>query len=246
MHTSTQTNWRLGGFVQRALDSLASENRVNVWGQSTAEIEKAADGARLRMCALAHAFHEAGKAIDRVKHVSGEQSEEFARLLLQLAVRAWPYQRRRMGWKVEVNPEGKEAWHQLQEHLKTFFLGGSDAATAVRDAIRTICESALTGADAQAATPNEVSPPAVGPVAPAKVPKRPKATVNARMLETIQANQEALGWNSRQWAEHLKCGKPAVVATQTWKDLAMGRERSRAERARDRRRRPKASDQRRD
>jgi hypothetical protein len=82
--------------------------------------------------------------------------------------------------------------------------------------------------------------------APPTRSKRPKATVNARMLETIQANSEALGWNSRQWAEHLRCGKPAVVATPTWKSLELRREQARAQRALDRRRKPKASDRRHD
>jgi hypothetical protein len=76
------------------------------------------------------------------------------------------------------------------------------------------------------------------PVRLPKNPIRPKATVNARMLEAIQTNPEAMGWNSRQWAEELKCSKPAVVETQTWANMKMVRERNRAERKRDRRRRP--------
>jgi hypothetical protein len=73
-----------------------------------------------------------------------------------------------------------------------------------------------------------------------------RASVNARMLETIQANTKALGWNSLQWAKHLKCAKSSVVETQTWKDLAMRRDRDRAERAEKRRRRSKGSDRRRE
>ena len=69
-----------------------------------------------------------------------------------------------------------------------------------------------------------------------------RKNINARMLETIQSNPEALGWNTRQWAEYLKCSRPAVVDTKTWQDLKMARERKRAEKARDRRRRPKGSD----
>jgi hypothetical protein len=83
---------------------------------------------------------------------------------------------------------------------------------------------------------------------PEKATKHPRASVNARMMETIQTNIEAMGWNSRQWSDHLKCSKPAVVGTQTWEDLKMARERKRAERIvegrRDRRRKPKASDRR--
>jgi hypothetical protein len=91
------------------------------------------------------------------------------------------------------------------------------------------------------------APPAPAPAStPAKTNKHPRATINARMLEAIQANPGSMGWNSRQWAEHLKCSKPAVVETQTWQDLKMRRERERAERAKNRRRKPKASDRRRD
>lgn len=66
---------------------------------------------------------------------------------------------------------------------------------------------------------------------------RPKASVNARMLETIQKNPEAMGWTTTQWAKHLHCAKSTVADTKTWKDLAMGRDRARAERATDRRQR---------
>jgi hypothetical protein len=76
-----------------------------------------------------------------------------------------------------------------------------------------------------------------------RVVQRP-AGINARMLEAIQANPEVMGWNSSQWAKHLKCAKSSVVETQTWKDLSIRRDRHRAERARDRRRRPKGSEQR--
>ncbi len=94
------------------------------------------------------------------------------------------------------------------------------------------------------ASSNKITGPLSGPSA-SKTPKRHPG-INARMIEVIQKNDEALGWNSRQWAEHLKCVKSSVVATLTWKDLAMRRDRERAERARDRRRKPKASDQKRD
>jgi len=67
--------------------------------------------------------------------------------------------------------------------------------------------------------------------------KRPKPRVNARMLETIQRNTETMGWNSTEWARHLKCAKSSVVETAAWKDLTIARERAKAERATDRRRR---------
>lgn len=62
-----------------------------------------------------------------------------------------------------------------------------------------------------------------------------KASINARMLETMQLNSESHGWSAAQWAMHLKCAKSSVVETPTWKDLALVRDRMRAERAADRR-----------
>ncbi|MCI0419395.1 MAG: hypothetical protein L0312_09270, partial [Acidobacteria bacterium] len=56
----------------------------------------------------------------------------------------------------------------------------------------------------------ETSPP---------VARHRKPSVNARMLETIQANHEAIGWSSTQWSEHLQCAKSTVVETPTWKNL---------------------------
>jgi hypothetical protein len=78
---------------------------------------------------------------------------------------------------------------------------------------------------------------------PSTRPKR-KASINARMMETIQSNFEAAGWSCRRWAEELRCAKSSVAETRTWKDLTMQRDRLRAERRKDRRRRPKGSDQR--
>jgi len=72
------------------------------------------------------------------------------------------------------------------------------------------------------------------------------ATVNERMAGTIMENPEAMGWNSAQWAKHLKCGKSSVVETATWKKLESARLQAKAERMKDRRRKPKASDSRRD
>jgi hypothetical protein len=76
--------------------------------------------------------------------------------------------------------------------------------------------------------------------------KGSKPGVNARMLETIQKDTDAMGWSSAQWAKHLKCVKSTVVDTQAWKDLKMGRERVKAQRALDRRRRSRGSDGKRD
>jgi len=99
-----------------------------------------------------------------------------------------------------------------------------------------VCVRDKLAADTNAGADNGGPAEAMG-----KPPKR-KAGVNARMLETIQKDQDAIGWNSTEWATHLRCVKSSVVATQAWKDLKMGRDRRKAERALDRRRRPKGSD----
>jgi hypothetical protein len=95
---------------------------------------------------------------------------------------------------------------------------------------------ALTAATAEQPTDMTPRPPA-GKTGPRRMP-----TVNARMIDTIQADADAMGWNSAQWARHLRCAKSTVVETATWKNLTMGRDRARAEKAKDRRRKPKASD----
>ena len=82
--------------------------------------------------------------------------------------------------------------------------------------------------------------------AEATKPTGKPATVNERMAGTIMENPDAMGWNSVQWAKHLKCGKSSVVETATWKKLESARLQAKAERMKDRRRKPKASDSRRD
>ena len=61
--------------------------------------------------------------------------------------------------------------------------------------------------------------------------RRQKTSINARMLEAIQQNEDAIGWNSTQWAKHLKCAKSTVVETDAWKQFEITREKARAERA---------------
>jgi hypothetical protein len=120
-------------------------------------------------------------------------------------------------------------------------------ADAINDVVVRWCEAkqaaaAKTEAPAAEATQEARAQAAAQPT-PATGPRvvRRSAGINARMLEEIQANPDAMGWSCKQWAQHLKCAKSSVVETQTWKDLAMRREREKAERAQDRRRRPKAS-----
>lgn len=98
----------------------------------------------------------------------------------------------------------------------------------------------------------KLKPPAAGdnarkPDDPPRTSAAPKRSVNARMLEKIQTDLATCsGWTAQQWADYLGCVKSSVVATAAWKDLAMGRERQRAEKAKAKRRRPKASDARRE
>jgi hypothetical protein len=74
-------------------------------------------------------------------------------------------------------------------------------------------------------------------------PKR--ATVNMRMMDEIQKNREAMGWGATKWSRHLRCSKAAVCEAQTYKNLESARLAAKAEHMKDRRRKPKASDGRR-
>jgi hypothetical protein len=74
---------------------------------------------------------------------------------------------------------------------------------------------------------------------------RRKATVKERMAGIILENSAAMGWNSSRWARELKCAKSTVVETSTWRAFEKARKQGTAERAKDRRRKPKASDLRR-
>jgi hypothetical protein len=141
--------WRLGGFVQRAIDSLAAPIRTNVWGQPTPEMQKAASVARDYLCTMAHAFHSAGFAEELSKRASNARSsslptKRFAGLLVQTALGAWPIHRSRMGLRVAMPvKEGQPSWDSLQNHLLTFFLGSSADAVAVRATIRRLCDGVI-------------------------------------------------------------------------------------------------------
>jgi hypothetical protein len=67
--------------------------------------------------------------------------------------------------------------------------------------------------------------------------RRGGASINTRMIATIQRDETAMGWSCKQWAQHLGCAKSSVVETSTWQNLVMARERAKAGRAMDRRRR---------
>lgn len=67
-------------------------------------------------------------------------------------------------------------------------------------------------------------------VDPSNATKPKHKNVNARMLETIQRDHEAVGWTARQWAEHLQCSKSAVTETKTWRAFKNDRTMEKAER----------------
>jgi len=66
---------------------------------------------------------------------------------------------------------------------------------------------------------------------------RTPATINARMLESLQKTPDCHGWTVTQWCEHLKCSRAAVHKTDTWKELQNARERIASDHASTNRRR---------
>jgi hypothetical protein len=73
---------------------------------------------------------------------------------------------------------------------------------------------------------------------PSRLTNRGK-NINARMLETLQQQPEAIGWTSTEWAKHFKCSTAAICNCGTWTQLEHYREKQKAERALDRHRRAK-------
>lgn len=64
-----------------------------------------------------------------------------------------------------------------------------------------------------------------------------RATANQLMLDIMMKNPESRGWTAKQWGKQIKKSPSTIVATSTWKELALVRERTKAERRRDRHRR---------
>lgn len=73
-------------------------------------------------------------------------------------------------------------------------------------------------------------------------PKQRRATVNQRMAAYILENSDSMGWTCKEWALHLTCARSTVAETSVWKRLASIRDSEKAERAIDKRRKPKSSD----
>ncbi len=72
--------------------------------------------------------------------------------------------------------------------------------------------------------------------------ERKRGTANMRMFDELSKNADAAGWSSGQWARFLECSRSTVVGTKAWKSLERVRLDAKAQRMKDRRRKPKASD----
>ena len=162
----------------------------------------------------------------------------------------------RRGWHVKYPRTEAHDYDEADtlEHLRRLAADWVDACDLAADLIRgevdvnAIIEAgnAAQGDDEDNAIPTGGEPAQGDDESEPTKPTGKRATVNERMVGTIMANPEAMGWNSAQWAKHLKCGKSSVVETATWKKLESARLQAQAERMKDRRRKPKASDSRRD
>jgi hypothetical protein len=145
--TSFEANIVLRRFVEEAVKSIPDPIRVNVYGQTTPEqtkqLESAASSVSRRLCELAHAFQQAGNAEVFEPQSSDNAADEYARMILKLAVLAWPASRRYMGLGAQVTTEGSEAWKTLRERLKALLRGDSESLASIRCGISKICESAL-------------------------------------------------------------------------------------------------------
>ena len=73
-----------------------------------------------------------------------------------------------------------------------------------------------------------------------------RATANQIMLEKMQKDPNSHGWTAEQWSQYAKKSKSTIVNTPTWKKLKEIRDKLKAEKALDRRRKTRASETRRD
>jgi len=138
-----------------------------------------------------------------------------------------------------------DTWEGVGWKEQAAYLRAKTAENGVADILAWLTQQAK-GKDIPADSNQDAPPPTDTDKATPQVHKIPPKSrggrhkqVNARMLEAIHANPESLGWNSTKWGTHLKCARSSVTVTKTWSDLKMARERARAERALDRRRRAK-------
>ena len=57
------------------------------------------------------------------------------------------------------------------------------------------------------------------------------ATVNQRMLDTLERDPESLNWPAQKWADALECSKSTVHGTPAWKRIQAARALQKADRA---------------
>src|SRR5262249_55392308 len=63
------------------------------------------------------------------------------------------------------------------------------------------------------------SEPNASPDAEALPPSSKPATINDRMLQTLQRDRDSLGWSQRKWAEHLHCSTGAIAKAPAWQHI---------------------------
>jgi len=68
-----------------------------------------------------------------------------------------------------------------------------------------------------------------GPETPDASPR--KATVNAKMLNTMEKKPQSIGWTVAKWAEYLDCSPGAVHKTTAWTQIMESRETAKIARA---------------
>ncbi len=135
-----------------------------------------------------------------------------------------------VGWQ-------RQYWARVREFAGLFDIPANLAAGIEAEwaaARRALAADALPPVEQPGASNGQAAARGNGTLAAEK----PTATVNARMLELVQRDLERVrGWTTKQWATELRCARSSVVKTRVWQDLAIARDRQRAEKAADRRRR---------
>lgn len=157
---------------------------------------------------------------------------------------------------IERVERGAPAAYDVSNWTAGFILYGQESTrvellAAVSDLVAWCNDRLAAGLQAKPSPPapaeqrtgpaTEVTPPAppdVGeqPATPvgkgtAPVARQGKATINARMIDVLQREPDAMGWTAKQWAKRLKCSPPGIVGTNVWKSMKLDREKGKAEQA---------------
>ena len=134
-------------------------------------------------------------------------------------------------WSFQLRKAAVKVFKHIDSRVKPPFYGyPPDAVETLND-----CLDDLPALDVAA----EVFPPASGPDKSKPNGKLKKATTNALMIEEIQKDISAMGWNCTQWSKKIRRSGPSIVGTEVWQHCQMAREKKQAELARDRQRRPR-------